>query len=166
MIHTPCTALISPDGRTLLSVCDSPHVYLYSMTGGARITFTPLAQLSLPPFDPPSNLHPLHVGGALPALFCTTFSPSGSKFAVGSQEGMVAVWDVRSRKPMKVFTTDRSRAPPGGAGGMARSGNRATGAASGWFRTQGSWLGSKERQIQFRNRWKGDDDFYGGALSW
>ena len=46
---------------------------------------------------------------------------------------MVAVWDVRSRKPMKVFTTDRSRAPPGGAGGMARSGSRATGNASGWL---------------------------------
>jgi len=51
---------------------------------------------------------------------------------------MVAVWDVRSRKPMKVFTTDRSRASPGGAGGMARSGNRATGAASGWL-YEDSW---------------------------
>ena len=108
------------------------------MNGGARITFTPLAQLTLPPFDSPSNLHPLHGGGALPASFCTAFSPSGSKFAVASQEGMVAVWDVRSRKPMKVFTTDRSRAPPGGAGGMARSGNRATGAASGWL-YEDSW---------------------------
>jgi len=108
------------------------------MTGGARITFTPLAQLTLPPFDSPSNLHPLHGAGALPASFCTAFSPSGSKFAVASQEGMVAVWDVRSRKPMKVFTTDRSRAPPGGAGGMARSGNRATGAASGWL-YEDSW---------------------------
>jgi WD40 repeat protein len=138
MTRTPCTASISPDGRTLLSVGDSPHVYLHGMTGGSRITFTPLAQLTLPPFDPPSNLHPLHVGGALPASFCTAFSPSGSKFAVASQEGMVAVWDVRSRKPMKVFTTDRSRTPPGGAGGMARSGNRATGAASGWL-YEDSW---------------------------
>jgi hypothetical protein len=61
--------------------------------------------------------------------------------------------------------TDWSRALPGGAGGMARSGNKAMGTASGWFRTQGSWLGSKERQIQFRNRWKGDHDSYGGVLS-
>jgi hypothetical protein len=58
MIRTPCTASISPDGRTPLSVGDSPHVYLHGMTGGARITFTPLAQLSLPPFDPPSTNAP------------------------------------------------------------------------------------------------------------
>jgi WD40 repeat protein len=103
------------------------------MTGGARITFTPLAQLTLPPFNPPPSVHQLHSVGTLPASFCTAFSPSGSKFAVASQEGMVAVWDVRSRKPMKVFTTDRSRPPPGAAGGMARSGNRPTGGASGWL---------------------------------
>jgi hypothetical protein len=48
---------------------------------------------------------------------------------------MVAVWDVRSGKPMKVFTTDRSRAPPGG---MSRSGSRATGNASGWL-YEDSW---------------------------
>jgi hypothetical protein len=129
---------ISPDGRTLLSVGDSPQVYLHGMTGGARITFNPLARLTLPPFDTPANVHPSQGAGALPASFCTAFSPSGSKFAVASQEGMVAVWDVRSRKPMKVFTTDRSRAPPGGAGGMARSGSRATGTASGWL-YEDSW---------------------------
>jgi WD40 repeat protein len=133
-----CSASISPDGRTLLSVGDSPQVYLHGMTGGARISFTPLARLGLPPFDTPANVHPSHGAGALPASFCTAFSPSGSKFAVASQEGMVAVWDVRSRKPMKVFTTDRSRAPPGGAGGMARSGSRAAGTASGWL-YEDSW---------------------------
>ena len=105
------------------------------MTGGSRITFTPLARLTLPPFDTPVNVHPSHGAGALPASFCTAFSPSGSKFAIASQEGMVAVWDVRSGKPMKVFTTDRSRAPPGG---MSRSGSRATGNASGWL-YEDSW---------------------------
>ncbi|KAH9957109.1 hypothetical protein BC827DRAFT_1138375 [Russula dissimulans] len=129
---------ISPDGRTLLSVGDSPQVYLHGMTGGGRITFTPLAQLTLPPFDSPPNMHPSHGAGALPASFSTAFSPSGSKFAVASQEGMVAVWDVRSRKPMKVFTTDRCRAPPGGGGGMGRNGSRATGTASGWL-YEDSW---------------------------
>lgn len=121
---------ISPDGRTLLSVGDSPQVYLHGMTGGARITFTPLAQLTLPPFDPHPSPHLVHSASALPASFSTAFSPSGSKFAVASQEGMVAVWDVRSRKPMKVFMTDRSRLPPGGMGG---SGNRPMGTASGWL---------------------------------
>ena len=85
---------------------------------------------SFPPFDSPSNLHPLQA----PAHSANrSVSPSSSKFAVATHEGMVAVWDVRSRQPMKMFTTDRNRAPPGGAGGMARSGNRATGAASGWL---------------------------------
>jgi WD40 repeat protein len=78
------------------------------MTGGARITFTPLARLTLPPFDTPVNVHPSHGAGALPASFCTAFSPSGSKFAVASQEGMVAVWDVRSGKPMKVLPLTES----------------------------------------------------------
>jgi len=103
-----CPASISPDSRALLSVGDSPHVYLHGMTGGARFTFTPLAQLTLLPFDSPSNLHPSHGGGALPASFYTTSSPSGSKFAIASQKGMLAVLGVRSRKPMKVFTTARS----------------------------------------------------------
>ncbi|KAI9439695.1 WD40-repeat-containing domain protein [Lactarius indigo] len=124
---------ISPDGRTLLSVGDSPQVYLHGMTGGARITFTPLAQLTLPPFDSHPGAYSIHSASALPASFCTAFSPSGSKFAVASQEGMVAVWDVRSRKPMKVFTTDRGRLPPGSSGGMGRSGSRPMGTASGWL---------------------------------
>ncbi|KAJ7015753.1 hypothetical protein C8F04DRAFT_1284870 [Mycena alexandri] len=33
----------------------------------------------------------------------------GSKYAVASQEGAVAVWDVRSTKPLRVFHTDKSR---------------------------------------------------------
>ncbi|KAI0260442.1 hypothetical protein BC834DRAFT_973451 [Gloeopeniophorella convolvens] len=115
---------ISPDGRTLLSVGDSPQVYLHAMTGGARITFTPLAQLTLPPLEPRAGITG---AGAMPASFCTAFSPSGAKFAVASQEGMVAVWDVRSRKPMRVFYTDRSRVPPG------RAGRAPTGASSGWL---------------------------------
>jgi len=60
-------------------------------------------QLALPLFDSPSNLHPLHGTGAL-VSFYTAFPPSGSEVAVASQEGMVVVWDVHSRKPMKVFT--------------------------------------------------------------
>ena len=81
------------------------------MTGGSQTTFTPLAQLTLPPSNPPPSVHPLNGVGTLPASFCTAFSPFGSKFAVASQEGMVAVWDVRSRKLTKVFTTDRTRPP-------------------------------------------------------
>lgn len=35
------------------------------------------------------------------------------KFAVASQEGVVAVWDVRSTKPIKVIQTDKTRLPAG-----------------------------------------------------
>lgn len=38
------------------------------------------------------------------------------KFAVASQEGVVAVWDVRSTKPMKVIQTDKTRLPVGHLG--------------------------------------------------
>ncbi|KAI0313643.1 hypothetical protein OF83DRAFT_513177 [Amylostereum chailletii] len=101
---------ISPDGRTLLSVGDSPHVYLHALTGGARITFTCLDKLTLPHFD---QFCPPSYSNAVPASFSTAFSSCGTKFAVASQEGMVAVWDVRSTKPLKVFQTDRARAPAG-----------------------------------------------------
>ncbi|KAJ8516621.1 hypothetical protein ONZ45_g6092 [Pleurotus djamor] len=110
---------ISPDGRTLLSVGDSPKVYLHHITGGARITFAPIHTLTLPPPDS----YPLNYSSSLAASFSTAFSADGSKFAVASQEGLVAVWDVRSSKPLKVFQTDKSRMPPS-------TGN---GAASGWL---------------------------------
>ncbi|KAJ7158422.1 hypothetical protein C8R46DRAFT_1354424 [Mycena filopes] len=37
-------------------------------------------------------------------------SPDGSKYAVASQEGAVAVWDVRSIKPLRVFQDARLHA--------------------------------------------------------
>lgn len=38
------------------------------------------------------------------------------KFAIASQEGVVAIWDVRSTKPMKVIQTDKTRLPVGHPG--------------------------------------------------
>ncbi|EAU83170.2 hypothetical protein CC1G_07852 [Coprinopsis cinerea okayama7 len=102
--------------------CDSNQVYLHSITGGARISFSHINTLSLPPPDyPPYALPP----PSLAASFSTAFSADGMKFVVASQEGIVAIWDVRSSKPMKVFQTDRSR---GLSTGMAGNGN-----ASGWL---------------------------------
>jgi WD40 repeat protein len=49
---------------------------------------------------------------SLAASFSSAFSSDGSKFAVASQEGLVAVWDVRGMsKPIKVFQTDKTRVP-------------------------------------------------------
>ncbi|KAJ6561868.1 hypothetical protein B0H19DRAFT_89131 [Mycena capillaripes] len=94
---------ISPDGRTLLSVGDSSKVFLHRLTGGAYITASPIATLTLPPTSNPFS------SPALVASFSTAFSADGSKYAVASQEGAVAVWDVRSTRPLKVFHTDKTR---------------------------------------------------------
>ncbi|KAF7374373.1 DUF2415 domain-containing protein [Mycena sanguinolenta] len=95
---------ISPDGRTLLSVGDSSKVFLHRLTGGAHITASPIATLTLPPTANNPFFSP-----ALVASFSTAFSADGSKYAVASQEGSVAVWDVRSTRPLRVFPTDKTR---------------------------------------------------------
>lgn len=106
----------------MLSVGDSPKVYLHRLTGGARISFTPITTLAIPPPD----ISPLNYSSSsLAASFSTAFSSNGTKFAVASQEGVVVVWDVRSSKPLKIFQTDKTRLPP-----SKGSGN---GSASGWL---------------------------------
>ncbi|KAJ3507757.1 hypothetical protein NLJ89_g6124 [Agrocybe chaxingu] len=118
---------ISPDGRTLLSVGDSNKVYFHRIAGGGRITFSPITTLSIPPPDPSPLLS--FPTSSLAASFSTAFSGDGSKFAVASQEGVVAVWDVRSTKVMKVFQTDKMR---GLGGGMERT-SMGNGGGSGWL---------------------------------
>ncbi|KAH7913785.1 hypothetical protein BJ138DRAFT_1133846 [Hygrophoropsis aurantiaca] len=107
---------ISPDGRTLLSVGDSEKIYLHQLHGGSRITFTPITTLTVPP--PSTFVHT----STPSASFSTAFSKDGMKFAVASQEGVVAVWDVRSSKPLKVLHTDRMRMPVGQPGNGHGSG--------------------------------------------
>ena len=129
-------ASISPDGRTLLSVGDSNKIYFHQITGGARITFQPITTLTIPPPDSSplayssssSPVYPPSSYTSLAAAFSTAFSGDGSKFAVASQEGVVAVWDVRSTKPMKVFHTNKTRGS--GLEGSTAVGN---GGASGWL---------------------------------
>lgn len=112
-------ASLSPDGQTLLSVGDSPKVYLHHLSSSSRLTFTPITTLTLPPPD-----GTLYYTSSLAASFSTAFSSNGTKFAVASQEGSVVVWDVRSSQPLKIFQTDKTRMPAG------RSMN---GGASGWL---------------------------------
>ena len=104
------SASISPDGRTLLSVGDSPQIYLHQLTGGSCVTFVPIVTLHVPP--PDARFY----SPSLSASFSTAFSHDGVKFAVASQEGVVAIWDVRSTKPMKVIQTDKTRLPVGHLG--------------------------------------------------
>ncbi|EMD33862.1 hypothetical protein CERSUDRAFT_117388 [Gelatoporia subvermispora B] len=137
---------ISPDGRTLLSVGDSPDVYLHRLTGGAHITCAPISTLSLSPYIQNTSFNGLSYASTVPASFSTAFSGDGSKFAVASQEGVVVVWDVRSTKPLKVLQTDKSNASRAGSGG-----------ASGWLydmpwdwsRSQGRAPGWGVRSVKF-----------------
>ncbi|OJA16025.1 hypothetical protein AZE42_04281 [Rhizopogon vesiculosus] len=93
---------ISPDGRTLLSVGDSPRIYLHSLSGGAQLAFDRTSTLHVPPSIPPNHY-------SFTASFSTAWSADGLKFAVACQEGVVAIWDIRSTKPMKVLYTSRAR---------------------------------------------------------
>ena len=126
-------ASVSPDGRTLLSVGDSPQVYLHHISGSSHLSFESIAKYSLMPYTPSVFTHQLHspqyASPPLPASFSTSYSANGMKFAVGSQEGVAVVWDVRSSKPLKVFETDRTR-------GRER---RATGEASGFMYEEDLW---------------------------
>jgi hypothetical protein len=112
-------------------VGDSPDVYLHRVTGGARVTFSPIMKLSLSPYIAITptytyagyGLYPSYQSNnAVPASFSTAFSADGSKLAVASQDGVVVVWDVRSTKPLKVIQTDKER-----------SSSTPTGSASGWI---------------------------------
>lgn len=117
---------ISPDGRTLLSAGDSNKVHLHHLSGSSRVTFAPITSLCLPPCP---NIASFSDYSSLTASFSTAFSANGSKFAVASQEGIVVVWDVRSSKPLKTFTTDRDRRPSGGH----QNGSSGVQEASGWL---------------------------------
>ncbi|EJU04650.1 WD40 repeat-like protein [Dacryopinax primogenitus] len=80
------TASLSPDGRTLLAVGDTPDVFVLNVTGGRG-----------------TEMQLTTVLEAADASFSTSWSPDGRKFAVSSQNGEVRVWDVRSTKPLAKF---------------------------------------------------------------
>ena len=98
-------ASISPDGRTLLCVGDTPLAYLYHIIPGHQLTFAPIVNytLALPPrsFADISTI-PVPPKFGSRACFASSWSSDGYKFAIGSQEGQLCVWDVRSTKP--IFT--------------------------------------------------------------
>ncbi|KAI0697614.1 hypothetical protein BC835DRAFT_1270119 [Cytidiella melzeri] len=151
---------ISPDGRTLLSVGDSPDVYLHRITGGAHVRFSQMTKLSLSPYISsfPSYTYglfsPYTSNPPVPASFSSSFSANGSKFAVASQEGVVVVWDVRSTKPLKVVETDKNRLGTSAGRGWA------SGMATGWIyespwdwgRGQGRAPGWGVRSVKFSPR--------------
>ncbi|GJJ08020.1 hypothetical protein Clacol_002227 [Clathrus columnatus] len=101
---------ISPNGRTLLCVGDTPKIYLYHISPGSNVTFLPIAIYDLP--RPPSHLLSFPPSPTTPpssfssiACFSSAWSPDGFKFVVGSQEGQLCVWDVRSASPIFEYWT-------------------------------------------------------------
>lgn len=76
---------VSPDGKKMIAVGDSNHVFLYdvSPTGGyTRI----------------STLH-----ASNDASFSCAWNQSSEKFAVASQDGFVSVWDIRSSQKLAML---------------------------------------------------------------
>jgi len=78
---------LSPDGQYLACVGDSNDVHLYRCSRTSD--YEKLAKLS------EASDHGM----------CCAWNPTGSCFASASQDGLVCVWDIKSRKPMAKFTT-------------------------------------------------------------
>lgn len=125
-------AAISPSGRTLLSVGDSPNFYLHNIRGSSRLTFYPIATLPLPlPTNTPPH-YPTTRPSTFTASFSTSFSHDSLHFAVGSQEGVVGIWDIRhAARPMKVWQADKMRAM--GVGNMGAATGSISWDPSDWF---------------------------------
>lgn len=73
----------------MLAVGDTPSVYLYAISGGDNIVFSPITT---------------HSDAFGDAAFSTTWSSDGLKYAVASQDGCVKVWDIRSSRPLATYT--------------------------------------------------------------
>ncbi|KAG8847642.1 hypothetical protein FRC20_002714 [Serendipita sp. 405] len=118
-------ASVSPDGRILLTAGDTPHLHLHSLSStplsgnalsstrfsGGTCSHKPIHVIPTSTLEGPSLSW--HVGGegrsSVEAIFSTAFSADGTKFASGSQDGIVQVWDIRSlNKRLALFNT----APP------------------------------------------------------
>lgn len=81
---------LSPDHRTLVSVGDTPDVFIHSVSRSGE--YNKMATYS----------------ASSDACFSTSWSPDGSKFAVASQDGIVSVWDVRSSKRLAALSTSQA----------------------------------------------------------
>lgn len=128
-------AAVSPSGRTLINVGDSPNLYIHDISGSARLSFYPICVLPIPlPTNPPPH-YPIERPSTFTASFCASFSADSKRFAVGSQEGVVAIWDMRYvSRPMATWQVDKMRAM--GPGGMAAANGAISWDPSDWFHSR------------------------------
>jgi len=125
-------AALSPRGRMVVTVGDSPNVYLHDMRGSSLVDFHPIAIVPLPvPTNVPPH-YPTTRPSVFTASFCAAWSADGSKYAVGSQEGVVAVYDTRrTSRPLHVAQVDKMRGM--GPGGLAAAAGVISWDPSHWF---------------------------------
>ena len=110
-------ATLSPDGELLLAVGDVvpedrsvPVVYFYRKAW--RNEKMPDGSYALASYEW-EMCSSIGVDPGLDSSFCTAFNPSGNLCAVASQDGMIAIYDIRllddpDRKPLReLFTSSR-----------------------------------------------------------
>eukprot|EP00842_Homolaphlyctis_polyrhiza_P004338 jgi/Hompol1/4905/HPOL_004015-RA len=84
-------ASVSPDGRKLLAVGDTPEVFMFNITptGG---------------YERVATLTASHDAG-----FSCAWNQSSERFAVASQDGVVSIWDIRSTQKLTQLTAKQAR---------------------------------------------------------
>jgi WD40 repeat protein len=89
---------VSPDGRKMVVVGDSPEVFLYNITPNG--TYEKMGSfMGFRFFNRGTN----------DAAFSCSWNKSSEKFAISSQDGFVSVWDIKSSEKLaKIPTTQVS----------------------------------------------------------
>ena len=96
-------AVLSPNRHILLKAGENNETIdvFYSGTGDTdNLEFSFLSQVSIPN---PNGTNHEGVRARVPLL---AFFADGTKFAAGTDDGVVSVWDVQSKTPLKVFEVD------------------------------------------------------------
>lgn len=85
-------ASVSPDGRKLVAVGDSPEVYLYDIGTSNNDDYKLVTKLI----------------ASEDAGFSCAWNENSDKFAVASQDGQISVWDIRSSEKLSVLKSKQS----------------------------------------------------------
>ena len=105
MLSCVLQALLSPDRRILLNPGENNEtidVFYSGSSNTDNMDFSFVTHVSIPnPNGTNRDRKKL-----APSL---AFSADGTKFAAGTDDGVVSVWDVRSKIPLKVFEVDLPR---------------------------------------------------------
>ena len=90
MFRLPIIVSVSPDGERLAIVGDTSQVFLYNITRSGEYERTQTLNTSKD------------------AGFSVAWDQSSTKFAVGCQDGVVCVWDIRRTKKLAQLPSQQS----------------------------------------------------------